>query len=514
VRLFGNRTMSRRAVLAALAAAPLAIACGAPAPAATPAPAKPADAAKPAAEPTKPAQPAAEAPKPAAAEPTKPAAAATAAPTAAAAKPAETAKPAAAAPAAAGAKPTLRLAHWWGDQYKTWIPMLKAKTGISIEEEISPWNQYYQKVMTQLVGGQATDLLLVDTFWYGDFFKSGALVELDDRLKDAQSAGKIDTKKFYYPQERECGYNGKTWALTIFLAQDAIVFLNKEMAEQAGVLNDAPLWGRANFDTWKLDKWLDMLKAGTKAKSDGTVDQYGLSGFGWGDTGRTLVYSAGGKLFDDDWEYKETKTLITEPPWVETLQWLVDLIHKHKVAPPPDVVIQGGAYRAKRAMSVATISTPSVTPPSLFPQEYMHIPVHTSKVKTVGGNAVGISKVSKYPDDAFEWIRVFLTDAELRESQRFQNAVPAYDPTPIVQAAKDGPEKTINLINLSRARGFSTIPPNTEGVIEMNRGTGRKANFVNTTLNQAFTAMLTGKVKVEDALKEAKAKIEDELPKP
>ena len=33
----------------------------------------------------------------------------------------------------------------------------------------------------------------------GDFFKSDTLVPLDKHIADAQSAGKIDMKKFYFP---------------------------------------------------------------------------------------------------------------------------------------------------------------------------------------------------------------------------------------------------------------------------------------------------------------------------
>ena len=65
--------------------------------------------------------------------------------------------------------------------------MIKERTGIEIQEEVTPWGQYYQKVMTQLVGGQGADLVTEDTFWYGDFFKSGALLPLDDLIKDDKS---------------------------------------------------------------------------------------------------------------------------------------------------------------------------------------------------------------------------------------------------------------------------------------------------------------------------------------
>src|SRR5205823_12680136 len=156
---------------------------------------------------------------PAPASPTAPAAKPAAAPTAAA-----TTAPAAAPAAkpAAGVKATLRQTHWWGEQFNQYNPIVEEKTGIKVEQENSPWGQYAQKLITQLVGGVGPDFMLLDTYWNGDFFPQGLLLPLDDGLKSAQ----VDMSKFNVDQQKEVGYQGKTMGLSLFTAQDIIVHIH------------------------------------------------------------------------------------------------------------------------------------------------------------------------------------------------------------------------------------------------------------------------------------------------
>ena len=310
---------TRRAFLAALAgvsAVPLLMACGSTQPAAQ------ATAAPPAGPTTAPAAaPAAAAP---AATTAPAAAAATAAPaptTAAAATPAAAAKP---------AKATLRLSHWWGEQFANYIPLLQQKTGIAVQEERSPYNGYFQKLLTELVSGSAPDMFLVDANQNGAFFTSDALLPFDDYLKTS----KTDLSKFNVDQGKENGYGGKTMGLSLFTMQDLIVHVNVELANKDGLLKDAPLWGKPNFDTWHWQDFVTWLKAGTHVKSDGTVDQYGLgnSFAGWDDVERVFVAQNGGAIFDDEWGYKETKATVDQPPFLEAVQFLADLTLKDTVS--------------------------------------------------------------------------------------------------------------------------------------------------------------------------------------
>jgi ABC-type glycerol-3-phosphate transport system substrate-binding protein len=436
----------------------------------------------------------------------------TTAPAAPAAAPAATATPAAAAKPAAGVKATLRQTHWWGEQFNQYNPIVEEKTGIKVEQENSPWGQYAQKLITQLVGGVGPDFMLLDTYWNGDFFPQGLLLPLDDNLKSAQ----VDMSKFNVDQKKEVGYQGKTMGLSLFTAQDIIVHIHAPLAEKAGILKELPTWGTPGFDSWDFDKFTTWLKAAAKVKSDGTVEQYGLgnSFSGFGGVHRVIIGQNGGGLFDDDWNYGETKTTVDQDATVEAMQMVADLVLKHKVAPTIDAekAIQGGNYRAQRAVASITWSTPSVYPEAKD-QAYIHMPFTKKKGHRFGANHFSINKASKNQDAAFEFIKTFLTDKDARTKFFQVSSVPAYDPLPIVQASPDGPPKTIGLINLSRIKGMSTLPQNAEGVETYPGWLGRKPQFFSDTMGAAMESVLIGKATVKEAFGQAKSKIDAELAK-
>jgi maltose-binding protein MalE len=310
-------------------------------------------------------------------------------------------------------------------------------------------------------------------------------------------------------------------ALAVFTMQDLIVHVNVDLADKAGVLKDLPVWGSPSFDTWTWDKFVTWLKAGTKVKADGTVEQYGLS-TAWGAfasfgaEGRCFVAQCGGQMFDDDWNYEETKSMVDQPPFIEAMQFQYDLVKKHKVAPDAgaEQAIQGGSYRAKRAMAAITWSTPSIFPQDLFQQTWFHLPYNKSKVHAFGPNHLGVNKAGKNTDTAFEWCVTFCVDKDVRTKFMGISSVPAYDPLPILQAAPDGPAKTIGLINVARLKGISSVPADTDNVVAYPRMMGRKApQFPQTTLDTAVQQMQLDKASVKDALTQAKQKIDAEIAK-
>jgi maltose-binding protein MalE len=354
--------------------------------------------------------------------------------------------------------------------------------------------------------------MLLDTYWNGDFFSSGYLLPLDDRLK----AGNVDLSKFNVDQKKEVGYQGKTMGLSVFTAQDIVVHVNADLADKSGILKGLPLWGTSTFDAWTWNDLVEWLKAGTKVKADGTVDQYGLaqSFGGFGGTIRAVLAQHGGSLFDDDWNYGETKTTIDQDPFLETVQMTSDLLLKHQVTAPLDAekAIQGGTYRAQRAVAAINWSTPSAYP-ELKNQVYFHLPFTKKKAHRFGANHISISQASKQLDASTQFLLTFLTDTDARTKFFQVSSVPAYDPVPIVQASPEGAPKTIGLINLSRIKGMSTLPANAEGVDVYPGWLGRKPQFVTNTLTAAVESVMIGKASVKDAFTQAKATIDAELAK-
>jgi ABC-type glycerol-3-phosphate transport system substrate-binding protein len=418
-----------------------------------------------------------------------------------------------AAPAAAVTE--VRFTHWWGEQFQHYIPLLEEKTGIKAVEEPSPYSGYFEKLLTQLVAGVGPDFMLLDANEFGQFWPSGTIAPMDSYLA---SAG-VDMSKWNVPQNEENGWEGQVMALSLFTMQDMILHVNKELADEAGITAELPVWGADNFDQWTWADLVEWCKKGTKVNADGTVEQYGLgSNFaGFHDIHRTLIASNGGKILDDEWNFGETTSLVNTPEVIEALQVLVDAITVDQIAPTPDAAqaIQGGAYRAQRALCEITWSTPSIYPENVgFEQIYAHLPFLQKRVHAFGANCLALNAASQQLEDAANWIITFCVDEDVRSQFLQISSVPAYDPLPIVEASPEGRAKTIALINLSRIPGMSTIPENAEDVASYPRWYGAKApQFMRDTLTAAMQSVVIGSADLQQAMDDAKAKIDAELAK-
>ena len=410
---------------------------------------------------------------------------------------------------------TLRITHWWGEIWQNFFEMMEEKTGIKVKDEGTAFSGYFQKVLTQLVGGTAPDLVLLRSLENATYFSSGALLPYDDWLK---SAG-VDNSKWGVDPRLENGWEGKIMGLSPFVMQAQIVHINLELAEKDGLLKDAPLWGRPNFDMWRWQDFVAWLKAGTKVSSDGTVEQYGLASAlsSFNDWVRGYVVQNGGQIFDDVWNYQETECLINEPEALEGIQYAVDLNLKHKVQVAPDIEssIQGGSYRAKRGVAAVSWSSTSVYPEeATFPQTWMHLPWSKKPQHSIGGNYLSVNKASKEQDAALHWSSTWHVDRDTAQKYLdITGAVPGYDPLPIVGVQPEGSAKTVALITLSRIKGMSTVPQNAANTQLYMRTYGRSPGFVRDTLTDAFQASVIEDATVKDAFTFAKEKIDAEVAK-
>ena len=127
---------------------------------------------------------------------------------------------------------------------------------------------------------------------------------------------------------------GKQYAYPLDFPNQELYY-NVELFEQAGV--KAPPGGWTDT-TWTYDRFLDAARRLTKETSAGTQWGY-LTGHNAFRNWWVWVAANGGEVFDKD---LKTCTL-NEPPAVEALQFLQDLVFKHRVMPDPTQYSQAGA---------------------------------------------------------------------------------------------------------------------------------------------------------------------------
>ncbi|HEX2032665.1 MAG TPA: extracellular solute-binding protein, partial [Chloroflexota bacterium] len=140
---------------------------------------------------------------------------------------------------------------------------------------------------------------------------------------------------------------GKQYAYPLDFPNQALYY-NVELFEQAGV---APPPGNWADDGWTFDRFLDTARRLTRETGAGTQWAY-LTAHTSFRNWWVWVAANGGELLD-----KDGKTcLLNEPPAVEGLQFLQDLVFKHRVMPDPQGYAQAGAnlngfFNGRGAMS-------------------------------------------------------------------------------------------------------------------------------------------------------------------
>jgi oligogalacturonide transport system substrate-binding protein len=163
----------------------------------------------------------------------------------------------AAAKGKAQAKPiTLRFC-WWGSdvRHKATLAAFDAymakHPNIKLEGEYSTIDTYYQKIVTQLVGSAAPDIITLDYPWLTDLKKQGDFFEDLNKHKDIFDFSKFDMKyvKGY------CSVGGKLAAIPFAQNGYSIIF-NKKLVDPAGIdLNENSKWD-----------WDTLIEEGKKFK--------------------------------------------------------------------------------------------------------------------------------------------------------------------------------------------------------------------------------------------------------
>lgn len=324
-----NQRTSRRAIVGgALGLGAMLLAACTPTVAPTAVP-KAAEPAKPAAEPTKPAAsaPAPTTAAPAAAAATKPAVAtkpaapaATTAPTPAAAAPAPGKTPTEIVYANYSAGADRPLWEKIGGDFTQKYPNLTVKyTPVAGDS----WGEYFDKLATQIAGGNPPDVVRVAIEGTLLFVAKGLALPYDDLMKGDKE---IDDFKKDVNQRLLDTFvvEGKTYEFPLDW-NNMVMFYNVGMFKEAGV--EAPKAG------WTYDDFLETAKKMTKRPAGGGDPER----FGYGFavqyfiTAMPWIFNAGGNLLSDDW----AKSNANDPKVIEAITFLRDMIWEHKVSPKP-----------------------------------------------------------------------------------------------------------------------------------------------------------------------------------
>ncbi len=336
------------------------------------------------------------------------------------------------------------------------------------------WDDLHQKSLLAIAGGDPPDITLVKPINLGDLADRGSLLALDPYIQ----RDKIDTKRWFdVVATYDSMWNKKYYALPWNMAAYVLLY-NRDRFTEAGLAPDNPP------KTW--NELLEYARKMTNKDKWGLLAPSGVNGF------LMFLKQNGGEYMSEDL----TRSYITEKPGQEALQFLVDLVHKHKVSPVPGTTDTVDLYNGKIAMwydhngslpNFAKFAPKLNLASAMNPKKLNGVTIEMSTV-------MSIFKESRYPDQSWELLKWMCYDDDMQMLWAVE-----IGHLPAVKALVDRPPFTTE----PKWLGFQQQVKSEMWARPVSL---RQLEMYNTLDSETQAAML-GKKTVEKALADAQARI-------
>lgn len=275
----------------------------------------------------------------------------------------------------------------------------KENPGIKVDYETVGWDDYFTKLQTQVASKTESDTFELNYENFVTYASKNALYDMDALMaKDTA----FDPSVFNETALNAFQLNGKQYGLVESFS-NVVMFYNKDLFDAAGVAYPDPSW-----------TWQDELAAAQKL-TDADAGVWGtFAPIQFWEFYKTIEQN-GGKIFNED----KTEVLIDSKENVETLTWMIDKINKYNVT-PNDAKMSGQSdgdmFKAgKIAMLRSGIWMFGSFADADFNWDIALEPGNTQKAHHFFSNGVAISKNTKNPDAAWEWVKFYTSSQEAAE---------------------------------------------------------------------------------------------------
>lgn len=215
-----------------------------------------------------------------------------------------------------------------GPDGRTMLRIIKrfnaANPDVQVLMQRMDWATCYNKLFVAGMGGRAPELFVLHTAVIPRFARAGFLRANDDLMAGPNGIPLNDLDANVW-QGTE--YRGKHYGLPLDVHAMGMYY-NQKIFRAAGIIDTA---GNPRPPT-NREEFLDAAVKMTKPAAGGKPDQWGFVFTNWESNCYTLMRQYGGEFFTPDYE----KCILNNAENVAALQFAVDLIHKYKVAPPPE----------------------------------------------------------------------------------------------------------------------------------------------------------------------------------
>lgn len=215
----------------------------------------------------------------------------------------------------------------WGNEFDLsqvhWQPRIQALNARYPELKVenvqanfgNGGQEYDQKLIALAAAGTSPDVTLTDGTRLSNFYPRSILAELDSYMARVKFDKGNYTKASWVANERK----GKVIALP-YRAQPYPFFVNRALYTRAGL--------KAPSTTWTLDNFLEQGRRLTAPDgSQWGIDQMATTVSRYS----MFIWAFGGDFFDKGY----TKCTLDGEPAIQGMQYIADLVTKHRVHVPP-----------------------------------------------------------------------------------------------------------------------------------------------------------------------------------
>ena len=303
---------------------------------------------------------------------------------------------------------------------------------ITVKDIVLPWTDYNQKIPVMVAGGTAPDVFGCHPALLFETYAAEGLVPIDSYV---ESDAELNYDDIVFHGDAE--FEGHIVGLPQKSCTHQLRF-NKKLFEEAGLPTPADLYWEDREEGWNWNSFVELLKQLTvDLNGDGEIDQYGFGSMG-GCNILSIIRSAGGDVLDD--VFHPTKCVLDAPESKKGFQFMVDLVRKYKVQPPPELKLaELGIEFSTGKIGITGATTcdqvrdlrPGFELP--FDWEFVVLPAGAAGFRAWGDtDQMVISSASPNKDACYEWMR-FRCSKEAWER--------LYDEFGISLAFTDGPQR-------------------------------------------------------------------------
>jgi multiple sugar transport system substrate-binding protein len=327
-----------------------------------------------------------------------------------------------------------------GTPLETAINAFQEQTGITVNIQPTPTQDYETKMRTLIASGSPPDVMRINDDFVRGYSIAGQLVDLNPYIEESgiDPAG-YNEHPYRFPIQPDGAHTA--WTLG---TQPAMIFYNVTMFEEAGVPRPPSTW---TGEGWTWDDFLEVAKQLTNA------DEQRWGALIFGDTSAETVYPVNNGEETGIYSEDGTEFTLANPAAIEAIQWITDLACVHEVQPPwsqlqqddagNQLFVSGRLGMIQRTFGNATYFRQNAGD---FVWDVAPVPAKVSQTTIATLIDYCIPKGAKNPEGAWELLNFLGGPEGGRIFAEAGNFVPAHKEAAAQLQAADGVPESIDLV--------------------------------------------------------------------